>query len=63
MELTMDYEKTKELGIKKLLEFLNALVPHFEIYSISISWLESKEYIAKARGNHGDVIINWYKCE
>ena len=60
MEITMDYEKTKELGIQKLLEFLDALVPHIKIYSISLGWMESKEYIAKARGSYGDVIINWY---
>lgn len=60
MEIAMDYEKTKKIGIQKLLEFLDALVPHFEIYSISLGWLESKEYIAKAKGFYGDVIINWY---
>lgn len=60
MDIRMDWEKTRELGPDSLLKFLQAMVPHFGLCSISVDWMKTKEYIAKARGVHGDVVISWY---
>lgn len=43
-------------------EFLNSLkkeFPQFKLYGCSTAWFEDRQYICKARGVYGDLIIRW----
>jgi hypothetical protein len=59
MEIRLPYEATRTAGVERLLKALQTLFPTMDLYSISTGWLESREYIAKARGTAGDVIVLW----
>ena len=56
----MNWRKTKKFGSKKLYEFLCRRYPQFDLYCISIDWEQSDDYIAKAKGVYGDIVIYWY---
>lgn len=46
-------------GRDAFLKKLQELFPELELYKFSLSWLESKEFICKAKGTSGDLIIQW----
>lgn len=58
-DLEMDYDLAVAMGPGKLLELLQRLYPERDLYSISLGFLQSRRYIAKARGTGGDVIVSW----
>lgn len=46
-------------GRNAFLNYLNDQYPNYDLGGFSTSWEESPEYICKARGKYGDVIIGW----
>jgi len=42
-----------------MLRALTRLLPQFELYSITTPGLLDPQYIVKARGRYGDVIVIW----
>ena len=59
MDIIMPYPVAVVLGAKGLLELLQLAYPEFELFGISVDWQKSREYIAKARGTGGDIVIYW----
>ena len=59
MDITIDYEMAKTLGVEKLLTYLEDFYPELDLYSISTDWADDRQYIAKCRGSKGDLIISW----
>ena len=60
-DLIMDYSEcfnfVEEYGMDAFLEKLNDLFPNRKLYTFTTAWLEDRNYICKARGLHGDVLI------
>lgn len=52
-------EEIKEMKDKELNKLLNMLFPGRKLYSHSLDWRNSMEYILKAKGRYGDVIVGW----
>lgn len=48
----------KEKGGKEILNCLDEN-NKFQLYNFSLDWLESDEFILKANGTYGDVIVDW----
>lgn len=66
MVIYLDYEwalkKHTELGNEGFLDYiinLSSSLRAKDLYSFSLGWLESSEYILKFKGVNGDVIVNW----
>lgn len=61
----MNYNKAVEYvinsGWDSFLELLQNEYPNYDLYSVSTSWLMDNQYICKAKGVFGDVIIGWEK--
>lgn len=59
----MNYNKAaeyvKENGWDKFLELLKQENPRYNLYCVSTSWYEDNQYICKAWGKYGDLIIGW----
>ena len=56
------YEATKYVednGWDSFLELLQQEYPNYRLYSVSTSWHKDNQYICKAKGTLGDVIIGW----
>lgn len=49
------------LGREKLLQVLKEEFPERGLYHLSQDWVKSMDFIAKARGTDGDVVIGWYE--
>lgn len=39
--------------------FLSGKFPSYQLYGCSKDWYDSKQYICKARGTCGDIIVGW----
>lgn len=63
MNLTMTRKHIKQLvdvyGWSGFLQILNEFYSGFNFYTVSKAWYDDKNYICKAKGQHGDLIINW----
>ncbi len=59
MNIKLNYSQAKTLSDDQILKTLKGLYPHLSLYSVSTGWRESKEYILKARGSDGDMIVSW----
>lgn len=46
------------LDNEDILELLNDIT-RLNLYSVSIAWRESSDYVLKAKGSCGDVIVTW----
>jgi len=44
---------------ERLLRALRRMFPKFELYAISTPGIYDPQYIVKARGRYGDVIVQW----
>ena len=57
------HSDTKEIvdiyGWDTLLDKLNGDFPGRSLYSVSTDWHNDSQYLCKARGSKGDVIIGW----
>lgn len=59
VDIKMKYEDAIKLGFEDMLNFLNTAYPERKLYSISKDWFYDNQYIAKAKGISGDVVISW----
>lgn len=60
MEFTFNRNTFLKLTNEEIIELLNSIT-QLDLYSMSLDWRESDEYILKCKGVHGDVIVNWNK--
>lgn len=58
MEFTFNRNTFLKLTYEEIIELLESITG-FDLYSMSIVWRESADYILKAKGVNGDVIVNW----
>ena len=62
MDIEMKYEDALTMyknNSKGFFEYFKQMFPNFNLYTFSLGWVESKEYICKFRGVNGDLIIHW----
>ena len=63
MDFIMEYEKAKQhVDEQGWDSFLGSFQDQYEdrgLYSVSMDWHESDEFICKFRGTDGDVIVGW----
>lgn len=63
MNILMNYDYAQSIVISKgwdaFLELLQNMYKEFNLYTCSKYWFEDDEYICKAKGTYGDLIINW----
>jgi hypothetical protein len=66
-ENTYSYELAKvlveEKGIVRWLLFLKSKYPEADLYSVSTEWLKDSNFICKAKGTKGHLLIHWKKRE
>ena len=55
----MSHSTAKSLDNKAMFDTLDSIYPERELYSMSLDWRKDKQYILKARGVKGDVIVGW----
>lgn len=46
-------------GMAKFVALMQAEYPHYKLYSCSLDWRNTDQYICKLRGTSGDIIIGW----
>lgn len=54
-----NYEIAKTIDDENLYKILCKLYPDYDLYNMSTAWRTDREYILKAKGAYGDVIITW----
>ncbi|WP_077621275.1 hypothetical protein [Sediminibacillus massiliensis] len=54
-------EFVKEEGMEGFLDLLRSEYPNRDLYGCSTYWERDSQYICKARGKYGDVVIGWEK--
>lgn len=63
MDVYMDYDETRAIvdskGWDGFMEYLEEKYSDLDLYNVSMSWYESNEYICKAKGAEGDLVISW----
>lgn len=52
-------EFVKEFGWDDFLEALNENYPGRKLFSVSTAWYNNMDYLCKAKGANGDVLIGW----
>jgi len=55
-----DFSKYSNEGI---LNALDILYPERDLYSLSLDWRKDPQYIMKARGVYGDVLVGWSEVD
>lgn len=58
-DIIMSWEKHRNISPQVMLDRLKTKYPERELYCVSLDWKRSKEFICKARGVKGDVIVGW----
>lgn len=58
MDFTMDWNILSEMSNEQIIHVFDCITK-FDLYTCSLDWRDSKEYILKLRGTSGDVIVNW----
>jgi hypothetical protein len=59
-DLLLDRHKLLPISNERILGILKTMYPDFGLYSLpSLDWRTTANYIAKARGKYGDVVISW----
>lgn len=63
MDILMNYDYAASIvdsqGWDAFMELLQKMFKEFNLYTVSISWYEDDQYICKAKGAYGDVVIYW----
>lgn len=49
----------EEKGILRWLLFLKSKHPEANLYSVSTDWLKDSNFLCKAKGTKGDILIHW----
>lgn len=58
MDFTFNRNTFLKLSNEEIMELLEDITG-FNLFSVSTPWRESAEYILKAKGTKGDVIVMW----
>ena len=58
MEITLNRNTFLKLSNDEIIELLNSITK-FDLYTMSLDWRESAEYILKCKGANGDVLVYW----
>ena len=58
MEFTLNRNTLLKLTNDEIMELLNSITK-FDLYSMSLDWRKSTEYILKCKGANGDVLVYW----
>ena len=58
MEFKFNRNTFLKLTNDEIIELLNSITK-FDLYSMSLDWRESAEYILKCKGAEGDVLVYW----
>jgi len=63
MDILMNYDYAVNIvnsqGWDAFFKMLQEMFKDFKLYTVSMSWYESDEYICKAKGTKGDVVVYW----
>lgn len=63
MEIFMDYDDAIDIvnqnGMKYFFEYISDQYEDLDLYTMSIDWTKSKQYICKFKGTSGDLLISW----
>ena len=63
----MSYKVAKAIydlsGPDALLNVFQFRFPNLDLYSLSDGWLENSQYICKAKGSKGDLIVTWFDMD
>ena len=63
MQLKMKYDLVLDLynnlGESEFFEYFSQKFKDFKLYTMSVSWIHSNEYILKFKGICGDLIVSW----
>jgi hypothetical protein len=58
MEFKFNRNTFLKLTNEEIVELLESIT-HFNLFSLSLDWRESEEFILKAKGGNGDVLVFW----
>jgi len=58
MEFTLNRYTFLKLTNNEIMELLNSITK-FDLYTMSLDWRKSAEYILKCKGAEGDVLVYW----
>jgi len=58
MQFTLNRNTFLKLTNDEIIELLNSITK-YDLYSMSLDWRESSEYILKCKGANGDVLVYW----
>jgi len=58
MQFTLNRNTFLKLTNDEIIELLNNITK-FNLYSMSLDWRNSAEYILKCKGAEGDVLVYW----
>jgi len=58
-DMLMAHSHAKSLDNKAMFDTLDSIYPERELYSMSLDWRKDKQYILKAKGVKGDVLVGW----
>jgi len=58
-DMLMSHSHAKSLDNKAMFDTLDSIYPERELYSMSLDWRKDKQYILKAKGAKGDVLVGW----
>lgn len=63
MEIKLNYEDAKKIvetiGKDAFLKLFQAIYKHFDLYTMSLDWINSSKYILKFKGMNGDLVVDW----
>lgn len=63
MELAMDYQTLRTICIKlgrdKFFNMFCDMYKNLDFYTMSVDWMDNKQYILKFKGSCGDLIVSW----
>lgn len=68
MDILMNYDYAVNIvdskGWDAFLKMLQERFKAFDLYCVSVDWYTDDQYICKARGTRGDVVVYWeHKCK
>jgi hypothetical protein len=63
MDILMNYDYAVMIvdskGWEAFFQLLKNMYPSYHLYQVSKDWYEDDQYICKAKGARGDVVIGW----
>lgn len=59
MDIFATWTKLVNMTNQEVMDWLQSLFPTFDLFSLSLDWRTNPEYILKAKGVRGDVLVLW----